>query len=155
MHWSAIILSLHLVAAVIWVGGMFFAHQILRPALSVLDAPQPLLLWRQLFPRFFAWVWLTMTWIVASGYWMIFTVYGGFKGASPLLHVMNGIGLVMVGLFLWLYLRRWPAFRNAVDQDDMPTANVALGKIRHIIGVNLVLGLINCVIGGLTPWVGA
>lgn len=154
MQWPAVILALHLIAAVIWVGGMFFAYMILRPALGALEPPQPLLLWRQVFPRFFVWVWGTMIWLVASGYWMLFAVYGGFKGASPLLHVMNTLGLVMVGLFIWLYVRRWPAFRQAVDSGDMDAATVSLGKIRHIIGINLVFGLINCAIGGLTPWVG-
>ena len=151
---AAIILALHLVSAVIWVGGMFFAYMVLRPAMGSLESPQPLLLWRQVFPRFFTWVWITMIWLVGSGYWMLFAIYGGFKGASPLLHVMNGLGLIMVVLFVWLYLRRWPAFRDAVDVGDMETATTMLGKIRHIIAVNLVFGLINCVIGGLTPWIG-
>ncbi|MEL0082922.1 MAG: CopD family protein [Gammaproteobacteria bacterium] len=154
MFWSAVILALHLLAAVIWVGGMFFAYVVLRPALGSLETGQPLKLWRQVFPRFFTWVWVTMIWLVASGYWMLFMVYGGFKGASPLLHVMNGLGLVMVALFIWLYLGRWPAFRQQVDDGDMEGATVTLGKIRHIIAVNLVLGLVNCAIGGLTPWIG-
>ena len=154
MTGAAIVLALHLLSAVIWVGGMFFAYMVLRPALGSLEPPQPLLLWRQVFPRFFNWVWVTMVWLVVSGYWMLFAIYGGFKGASPLLHVMNGLGLIMVVLFIWLYVRRWPAFRDAVDTGNMDEAARALGKIRHIIGVNLLFGLVNCAIGGLTPWIG-
>ena len=35
-------LFLHILAAVIWVGGMFFAHQMLRPAAGKLDPAQRL-----------------------------------------------------------------------------------------------------------------
>ena len=52
---------LHILAAVIWVGGMFFAWMILRPALGAsLEAPQRLQLWSAVFPRFFVWVWLAV-----------------------------------------------------------------------------------------------
>jgi len=47
---------LHVLASVIWVGGMFFAHQCLRPAaIATLDPPQRLALWRAVFGRFFPW----------------------------------------------------------------------------------------------------
>jgi len=36
----AIAAALHALAAIVWVGGMFFAHQCLRPALA--DQPPPL-----------------------------------------------------------------------------------------------------------------
>ena len=57
-------------------------------------------------------------------------------------------------LFVWLYGVRWRQFQAALDGDEFEAAAVALGKIRHIVMVNLVLGLINSAIGGLTPWIG-
>ncbi|WP_343074980.1 hypothetical protein [sulfur-oxidizing endosymbiont of Gigantopelta aegis] len=46
--------TLHLLSAVIWVGGMFFAHMILRPsAVEQLEPPQRLPLWVAVFGRFF------------------------------------------------------------------------------------------------------
>ena len=51
-------ITLHLLSAVIWVGGMFFAHQCLRPAAaSLLDPPARLKLWVGVFKTFFLWVW--------------------------------------------------------------------------------------------------
>ena len=47
----------HTLAAVIWVSGMFFAHMALRPALMEEQPPTRLQVWRNVFPRFFAWVW--------------------------------------------------------------------------------------------------
>ncbi|KAG1694742.1 Bifunctional purine biosynthesis protein PurH [Nymphon striatum] len=50
----SIALSLHVLAVVIWVGGMFFAHQALRPAaVSTLEPPLRLQLWVATFKRFF------------------------------------------------------------------------------------------------------
>ena len=61
----------HLLAAVIWVGGMFFAYTALRPAADkLLEAPQRLKLWRKTFISFFIWVWLAIIALPATGYWI-------------------------------------------------------------------------------------
>ena len=49
-------LILHILAAVVWVGGMFFAHQVLRPAAGALDPGPRLMLWERVLGRFFPWV---------------------------------------------------------------------------------------------------
>src|SRR5690606_5692971 len=57
----SLLFPLHLLAAVVWVGGMFFAYMALRPAAAtVLPPPQRLPLWTQTFRRFFPWVWITV-----------------------------------------------------------------------------------------------
>ena len=46
----ALALALHVIAAVIWVGGMLFAHMMLRPvAAAQLEPPQRLTLWVGVF----------------------------------------------------------------------------------------------------------
>lgn len=48
---------IHLLAAIVWVGGMFFAYMVLRPAaVEVLEPPARLRLWNVVFRRFFPWV---------------------------------------------------------------------------------------------------
>src|SRR6516165_4765876 len=49
--------AFHIVAAVIWVGGMFFALVVLRASTGPLDPPTRLALWQRVFGRFFPWVW--------------------------------------------------------------------------------------------------
>ena len=47
-------LAIHLLLALLWVGGMFFAYLVLRPvAATELEPPQRLPLWRGVFSRFF------------------------------------------------------------------------------------------------------
>ncbi|HHO59027.1 MAG TPA: hypothetical protein ENJ64_02205, partial [Thiotrichales bacterium] len=94
-------IALHLVAVVIWVGGMFFAYNALRPAAAqVLEPPLRLALWIQVFHRFFLWVWLSIFTIVGSGYWMLFNYFGGFSGAPLYIHLMHGGGIIMIFIYL-------------------------------------------------------
>src|SRR5690606_1619191 len=54
----AVPLVLHILAAVIWVGGMFFAYMALRPAMgATLDPESRPRLWLHTLDRFFRWVW--------------------------------------------------------------------------------------------------
>ncbi|MEI9804681.1 MAG: hypothetical protein WDN48_09810 [Pseudolabrys sp.] len=52
-----LLLTLHILSAVVWVGGMFAAYLCLRPAAGALEGPQRLALWRAFFAKFFPWVW--------------------------------------------------------------------------------------------------
>jgi uncharacterized membrane protein len=68
---------IHLLAALIWVGGMFFAYVTLRPAAAeVLEPPQRLSLWDAVFRRFFSWVWGAVSILMVSGLYMVY-LYGG------------------------------------------------------------------------------
>ena len=141
-------LTLHILGAVVWVGGMFAAYVCLRPAAGVLEGPQRLKLWRGFFAKFFPWVWVSLVLLLGSGYWMLLTAFGGFKGAPLYIHLMQGIGWLMVALFIWIFHGPWLKFKRAVDAQDWPVAGEQIELIRQIIMVNLPLGLIVVVIGG-------
>jgi uncharacterized membrane protein len=145
---TSLALTLHILGAVIWVGGMFAAYICLRPATGALEPPQRLKLWRDFFATFFPWVWVSVLLLLGSGYWMLLTTFGGFKGAPLYINLMQLLGLAMVGLFLWLFHGPWLKFRRAVDAQDWPASAGQLGRIRQIIMVNLPLGLVVVAIGG-------
>lgn len=140
MH--ALLVTLHLLAAVVWVGGMFFAWMVLRPvAASQLEPPHRLSLWAGCFQRFFPWVWLAVILLPLTGYWMIWQVYGGMANTPLYAHLMQVVGLVMIGLYLWLYFVPYRALLANVATQNWPVAGAALAKIRRIVGINLLLGL--------------
>jgi uncharacterized membrane protein len=141
-------LTFHMLSAVIWVGGMFAAYVCLRPAAGLLEPPQRLRLWRDFFSKFFPFVWASVILLLASGYFTLITSFGGFAHAPLYINVMQGIGLVMVALFAWLFHGPWLAFKRAVDAQEWPKAAASLNLIRQIIMINLPLGLIVVVIGG-------
>lgn len=148
-------ITLHVLATVIWVGGMFFAHVVLRPvALSQLEPPLRLRVWAGVFSRFFVWVWMAVILLPITGYWIIFTVLGGMHRAGMYIHVMSGIGLVMISLYLWLYFVPYRAFRRAVSAENWPEGAKRLAQMRRIVGTNLVLGLVTAAVAGGGKYLG-
>lgn len=143
-----IALAIHIVAAVIWVGGMFFAYSVLRPSMGVIEqAPARLRLWRAVFAKFFGLVIIEIVLLLGSGYWMIFMEFGGFAGAGMHIHIMNLTGLLMMAIFAHLWFAEWSKFRRAVDAEDFPTAGARLNRIRFIVATNLGLGWITIIVG--------
>jgi len=143
----ALLIALHILAAVVWVGGMFFAYVVLRPSAGPLEPETRLALWHRVFRGFFPWVWLSIIVLLASGYGMIFLYFGGFAGLGLHIHVMQGIGIVMMLLFGHLFFGPWRRFRDAVDARHFPEAAGYLTQIRTIVAVNLVLGLLTIIVG--------
>ncbi|MBS28803.1 MAG: hypothetical protein CL566_07775 [Alphaproteobacteria bacterium] len=150
---TTIALSLHILGAVIWVGGMYTIYVCLRPALGALGRPPDrMTLMRAVFQKFFPWVWLSIVLLFASGYLMLFTVMGGFAFAGAHVHIMQGLAWIMVLLFAWLYWGPWADFREAVDGHNWEQAGQDMVRIRRIIAINLPLGLIVVVIGASGRW---
>ena len=137
-----ILLFFHILSAVIWVGGMFFAHQMVRPSVGPLDPPVRLGLWRRIFERFFLWVWIAVALLLLSGVAMQILGIDGLH-----VHIMEGLGFIMMLAFGHLYFAPWKRFRRAVDGGDFPAAAAQLNQIRRIVEFNLVLGLVVVVVG--------
>ncbi len=145
---SPFMLGLHALFAVVWVGGMFFAYQVLRPSVPAIEPPpERLKLWNRVFARFFSWVWVSVITLVFTGYWQVMIDFGGFGGAGLHIHWMHGTGWVMVALFVYLYFRPYTRFKEAVANEDWDNARRSLERIRLIVGTNLIIGLITVVLG--------
>ncbi|MDE2227957.1 MAG: CopD family protein [Alphaproteobacteria bacterium] len=135
-------LLLHILAATIWVGGMFFAHFMLRPAAAPLEPGVRLPLMRRALARFFPWVWVSIALLALSGAGMI------KLGADSLsIQIMMGLGIVMMLAFGHLYFAPWRRFQRALDGGDLPAAAAQLTQVRAIVTFNLVLGLVVVAIG--------
>lgn len=142
----SIALSLHILAAAIWVGGMFFAYVCLRPvAAQQLEPPARLALWQQVFARFFTWVWAAILILIISGHSMI-AIYGGFKSVGMHVHMMLLTGYTMMAIFGHLYFSPYKKLSIAVKENRWPDAGAQLNKIRKVVAINLTLGLATVVI---------
>jgi len=134
--------TLHILSAVIWVGGMFFAYMALRPvAASLLEPPLRLPLWSQTFARFFPWVWAAVILLPTTGYWMILWVFDGFANVRTYIHIMQVTGIVMILIVLHLFFVPYQRMNRAIAIKDFPAAGKQLAVIRKLIGTNLILGL--------------
>ncbi|MBK1659348.1 CopD family protein [Paracraurococcus ruber] len=134
--------TLHVLGAVLWVGGMAFALLALRPALAPLEPPQRMLVHEGALKRFFLIVWHAMPILLLTGYALLFGWYGGFRGAGWHVHAMHLTALIMAGIFLALFTGPWKEFRAARAAGDLPKAATAMDRIRQLVGMNLVLGLL-------------
>lgn len=149
----AFALTLHLLAAIIWVGGMFFAHMALRPAVNqLLEPPQRLALMLQVFSGFFPWVWGAVGLILTSGFWMIFAVYGGEPPLSQ--WIMTGLGCLMATIFIYIYGIPYRRMGMALAAKEPANAAAAMGVIRRLIGTNLILGLLVSVVAVVGKYTG-
>lgn len=145
------LISLHLLAAFVWVGGMFFAYVALRPAAaSTLEAAERLRLWEAVFSRFFIWVWLCVLTLLVSGLWLTFVWYGGLK-SPPYVHAMFGLGVLMMAIFSHIYFAPFKRMRRALKQNDLPDASRQLANIRILVALNLSLGIVVTLIATVGP----
>jgi uncharacterized membrane protein len=140
-------LALHILAAVAWVGGMLFAHQMLRPAARALEPAIRLPLWHRVFSRFFPLVWGSVIVLLASGFFMVDYGFGGFARVGLYVNIMMALGIIMMLIFFHLFFAPWKRFRRAIAAGDLAQAGRQIEQIRVIVGINLIIGLVTVVVG--------
>ena len=137
----SVLLAIHVLSAVIWVGGMFYALVVLRPALGVLDPAPRLQMHMLTLKRFFLVVWHAMPLTLLTGWAMIFAA-GWDMGHLPVyVNAMQGLAIVMAGVFLFTYFVPFRRLRRAIRPGPE-----LLSRIRLMVTINLVLGVIVIVI---------
>jgi uncharacterized membrane protein len=131
---------IHLVAAMVWIGGMVFAVGCLRPAAAALAPGDRLAMMTRVITRFLDFVAIAVIGLWASGL--------GLFAETPLelvpvtWWVMVAIAVAMTAVFLVLRLRLLPALHRAREAKDAATAAAILGRMHRLVVANLVLGLL-------------
>lgn len=149
----SVALSLHALAAVLWVGGMLFAHLMLRPvAASLLGPSLRLTLWAGVFQRFFPWVWASIGLLLVTGFWMILGLLGGFRAVGLYVHLMTGLGIIMMTIFMYIFFVPYRRLQAAVAAQQWRAGSTALAFIRRLVGVNAMLGVIVIVLAVAGPY---
>jgi len=134
---------LHVISAVIWVGGMFFAYNFLRPAAGqMLEPPLRLTLWVAVFKRFFPYVWLSVVLLPVTGYLMVFAIWGSLADAPIYVHIMNGVGITMILIYMHVFFAPFKRLKLAVSEARWPDGGRALAQIRILVAVNMALGVL-------------
>ena len=142
----ALLKAAHVLAVLLWVGGMAFAHFFLRPALATLEPQQRLKLMHEVLRRFFAAVLWCLALTTLSGVAMIVGMAhtvaqtGGRFVMPPDWSAMTVVGIVMFAIFGHIRLVLFRRFAAAVQAGTWPQAAVYLALIRQWVLVNLVLG---------------
>jgi len=140
--------TLHVLAIIVWIGGMMFAHFFLRPAVAQLEPPVRLRLMHDVLGRFFKAVLAASLLTLASGVWMLGrvakqVVQSGGRFEMPLAWtVMAVLGVVMVAIFMYIRFALYKKLGRALAASEWAVGGAALAQIRTWVSINLGLGVV-------------
>ncbi|WP_320035957.1 hypothetical protein [Halarcobacter sp.] len=147
-NFSSIIVFLHVLSAVIWVGGMIAIRLAVHYSMQEIDDPK-IKLGRTLenLRRFFNMVIPSIILLLLTAIIMIIAL--GFKG-TPLYNFVIAkevIWTIMTVVFIIIFIKRKQA-QKAFDEGQFPVAKAKLTPIaNYLIPINIVLGLIAIYLG--------
>ena len=139
-----LVLATHLLGMALWVGGAAYALLVLRPSLNLLDQTQRVSVSLQTLSRFFRLIWHVMPIVLLTGWAMEIFREGGFANADWHINAMQGLALVMTGVFLWAYFGPFRRARRAIRPQP-----ALFESIRSLVGMNLVIGASIVVVASL------
>lgn len=138
---------LHLVAGIVWMGGMTFMLLALRPAaLEILEPQVRARLMGAVWSRFFLVVLIAIAVLLVTGSNLYTTAFRAMKestgvGSVPLgWNLMLLIGVAMVLIFGHIYFAGFRKFKRALAAAEWPVAAKAAAQINRLVIANFVLG---------------
>ena len=138
---------LHLIAGIVWIGGMTFMLFALRPAaLGTLDAQPRAVLMGQVWKRFYAWVLVAIVIIFATGTHMYTQTFRAARlatgeGSVPLgWNIMLVLGITMMLIFGHIYFAKFKKYKRALASGEWPAAAKAAKLIHTMTLINFTLG---------------
>ena len=135
---SLLLLKLaHVLAVMLWVGGMAFAHFFLRPAVQPLEPPLRLALMQRVLQRFLDTAGWAVLVVVVSGVTLMAL---GVRGVH--VNAMALLGLAMAAIYGHVRWALLPRLQRAVAANDWPAGAAAIGGVRRWVAVNLTLGVL-------------
>jgi len=152
----SILKLIHLLAILLWVGGMIFAHCFLRPAVAALEPAQRLRLMRDVLSRFLNAVLAAVILTLVTGLWMIgrtareIVSAGGSFDMPHSWMTMAALGFIMAAIFGHIRFAAYPRLHRAVQAEQWPAAAKALGTIKNLVTINLVIGLVTIAVITIT-----
>lgn len=147
-NYSSIIVFLHVISAVIWVGGMIAIRFAVHYSMQNIEEPKiKLARTLEFLKRFFSMVIPAILTLLITAIIMIIAL--GFKGTElySVVIIKEIIWSIMTLIFITIYIKRNKA-QKAFDSGDFASAkNNLLPIATYFIPINIVLGLIAIFLG--------
>jgi len=149
-EYSTVIVFLHVISAVVWVGGMIAIRGAVHPSLQSIDDPKIKLgKTLQIVGKLFH---LVIPFIIILIITAILMAVGlGFKATDLywLIHVKEIIWTVMVINFVYMYIKRHKA-QKMFNEGDLKGAKMSVSKLPNLLlPINIVLGIL-AIFSGVT-----
>lgn len=147
---GAIADALHQLGIVILIGGMFFLLLVLRPASRDMGTGEErLLVYSHFFKHLFRWLWFALLLLWVSGVGKIFL--SGYHHLPLQVRVMAGAGALMTLFTLLAHFAFYYQMDEAMAAEHLPRAAKRGSRVRKIMAVNLLIGLVVVVLGVFGP----
>jgi len=93
-------------------------------------------------------VWAAVVLLLITG----FSMMGEMARVPAYVQAMAGVGILMMAIFMHVYFAPFGRLKRALAAEDWKKAGgAALGQIRVLVGVNLLLGIANLAVAVLGP----
>jgi len=149
-EYAALLVFLHVISAVVWVGGMIAIRMAVHPSLQSIDDPKIKLgKTLQIMGRLFNLVIPFIIILIITAALMAIGL--GFKGTDLywLVHAKEGIWTIMTVNFIYMYIKRNKA-QKLFDSGDLAQAKMSVSNIPNLLlPINIVLGVI-AIFAGVT-----
>ena len=146
--YAALIVFLHVISAVIWVGGMIAIRFAVHYSIQEIDKPKiKIARTLDLLRRFFDIVRHLIGVLLVTAVIMIMAI--GFKNTdlNVFVHIKEGIWLIMTMMFVFIYIKRNKA-QMYYDAHDFKSAKETLALLADwMIPLNIVLGIVAIYLG--------
>ncbi len=149
-NYSSIIVFLHVISAVVWVGGMIAIRFAVHYSMQNIEEPK-IKLERTLenLKRFFSLVIPAILTLLITAIIMI--IGSGFKESTlySLVIVKELIWTLMTIIFIIIYIKRNKAQKSFLNEDMNTTKNNLIPIANYFIPINILLGIVAIFIGVL------
>ncbi len=137
-NYAQAIVFLHVLSAIIWIGGMIAIRLAVHPTMQSIDEPQIKLgKTLQLMGKFFN---IVMPFIFILLLTAIVLIFAMEK--SPELQIKESIWVIMTANFIWMYTKRYKA-QKLFNRGELPQAKAMVALIpKFLLPLNIVLGLV-------------
>ena len=138
---------LHLIAGIVWMGGMTFMLFALRPAaVASIEAQPRAVLMGQVWQRFYVWVLVAVVVLFGTGTHLYSSTFRAARlatgnGSVPLgWNVMLVLGVTMMLVFGHIFFAGFKKYRRAIAAAEWALAAKAGGLIHKMTLLNFTLG---------------
>src|SRR5918996_2427219 len=98
-------LAIHIVSAILWIGGLSMALVILKPGVLAVDRQTRLAIWHRGFMVVLPWSWVCIGALVLSGFALVFVGFGEFATLPAHIRWMMALGFIAVGIYAYFQVR--------------------------------------------------
>lgn len=151
MAFDILMLWLHTLAAVSWIGGMVFNLFVLRLSVGVIDAGDRVKLALTVLRRFILLVWICVVVLAISGIYLsvlrvssLQILMDSYFGRILLLKLI--IVMVMVSIVAFIRYNRLPLLESLTGT---PEIGRVLGRVVSLVRLNLALGAVVLLLSGI------